>query len=75
MCCFNLVHYIPTEFGLGDMFCHVTHDYISLCLQNIKQHELLKLGQGEKDCSPGIILRDRNIGPDRENLRTLVPHH
>jgi hypothetical protein len=35
-----------------------------------------KLGRGGKDRPPGIILRrDRNNGPDRENPRTLAPHH
>lgn len=33
-----------------------------------------KIGRGENDRSPGIILRrDRNIDPGRENLRTRAP--
>jgi hypothetical protein len=41
-----------------------------------KLHAQDKLGRGEKDRPPGIVLRrDQKHGPGRENSRTLALHH
>jgi hypothetical protein len=59
-----------------NMFCLLS-TLINACLLVLFQYTVLKkLDWGGNDRPPGIILRrDRNIGPGRENPRTLAPHH